>query len=130
MTILSGNPMSVTACTMKIVLVSVIMAMVTNSWPDHFIPQIKSNRFPEIPEPTFGRLTIAYSFGETAEYEKHENGRNDLQQHEFCYLQPEDARQHKIQRTVAVGVCHSARNVEPERVADMMKMISFMFGAH
>jgi hypothetical protein len=108
----------------------VIMMMITDCRPHYFVPNKQRDGFPEIPEATFRRLAIAYAFSEATEHKKHKNGGNKLKQHELGQLTPEDFRQQIIQRTVAMGIRHSARNVKPVRITDMVKMISFMFSAH
>jgi hypothetical protein len=129
-TILAGNAVPVGARTVKVVLITVIVMMVTNCWPHHFITDIQRDGFPEIPESPLRRVAILNPSSEAAKNQIHKDCGNDLQHHELRQLKSEDLRQLNIQRSVAVSVGHSAGNVETRSIADMVEIINFVFGAH
>ena len=125
-----ASPVSVTALTVKVRFVAVIVMMVANRGTDHLIANKKCDGFPEVPEPTLCRLTILNSPSQTAKHQEDNDGSHNLQHHEFRDLQPEDPRKMHIQQTMPTGVGETARQVKARGVSNVMEMIFCRTGTH
>lgn len=109
--------------TVAIVSIMIIVTMMTatKSWPDNLISNVKSDGFPEIPEPTRCGSSVTNSSNQPLEYEERQETSHHLQDHVFGDLKITISRNFEMIRAQIKDV--PARQFEIREVANVVEII-------